>query len=168
MVFYILLIIFLLAIIYLLLVPIVFYIDTSTNQYFIKIKGLLKASIEPDEAEIFKIHFKVFFFNFFVYPLQKKKRSKTKAVKTNTSKKRGDKRIPFKKVFRVLKSFKIKQFQLDIDTGDCISNSKLYPIFAFLNFYRGHHLGVNYEGRNKILLSVENRPIRMIRSFINI
>lgn len=143
------------------------FIDTSTNQYYIKIKGLVKASIEADELEIFKVRLNVFFLNFYVYPL-KKRQVKDKKVKAKTVKKKRFKSVPFKKTVRVIKTFKVRQFQLDIDTGDCISNSKLYPVFAFLNFYKGHHFDVNFEGRNSVLLSVENRPIRIIRSFINI
>lgn len=56
---------------------------------------------------------------------------------------------------------------MNIDTGDCIANSKLYPVFSFLSYqFGGFH--VNYKGQNTLVLAVENRPIRIIKSFFNI
>jgi hypothetical protein len=158
----------LLMIIYLLLVPIILFIDTSTNQYFIKVKGIAKASIESDKLEVFKIRLKVFFFNFYFYPLKNNRLVKLNKDKKKVVKKKNFKWAHFTKVLRVVRSFKIKQFQLDIDTGDCIINSKLFPVFAFLNFYNHTHCSVNFESRNSVLLSLENRPIRIIKSIINI
>lgn len=167
MLLYILSILLLLLIVYVLFVPVTLVIDTSTHQYYIKVKGLAKASIEADEHEIIKIRLRAFRFDFFFYPLKVRSGDKsdksTKAVKQSTRKS-----IPVKKVVRVLKSFEVVDFQLDIDTGNCIANAKLYPVFAFLNFYSRSALNVNFEGRNRVLLSIQNRPIRIIRSFINI
>ena len=167
MLLYIFSILLLLLIVYVLFVPITLVIDTLSHQYYIKVKGLAKACIKADEYEIIKIHLRAFRFDFFFYPLKirsgDKSEKSTKAVKKRTSKS-----ISAKKVWRVLRSFEVKYFQLDIDTGNCISNAKLYPVFAFLNFYSKSTLNVNFEGRNSVLLDVENRPIRIIRSFINI
>jgi hypothetical protein len=55
---------------------------------------------------------------------------------------------------------------LDVDTGNCIQNAKLYPAFAFLN----HHVGtfhINFEGRVNMVLHMQSRPINIIKSFIN-
>lgn len=90
-----------------------------------------------------------------------------RSKQTKKTKKKRSKDINFKTLLRVLKSFKVRQFQIDIDTGNCISNAKLYPVFAFLNYYKGG-FNINFENRNKVLLSIENRPIRIIKSFINI
>ncbi|WP_273565695.1 hypothetical protein [Maribacter halichondriae] len=64
-------ILFFLAVIYLLLVPIILYIDTTTNQYYIQLLGLAKASIQGDKEELICIRLKVFFLNFSLYPLRK-------------------------------------------------------------------------------------------------
>jgi len=165
---YILSILLLLIIVYLLLVPIRFFIDTSSNQYFIQAKGLAKASIVADEQEFIKINLKVFFFSFNFYPLKKEYSSQSKKVIKKVAKKNRKKSLSFKTVLRVIKTFKVRQFRVDIDSGDCISNSKLYPVFAFLNYYKSNNFNVNFEGRNTVLLSIENRPIHIIKSFINI
>jgi len=147
--------------------PIVMVIDTRGNQYYIHLKGLAKANVVNDEKEIFKIKLKVLFFNFNFYPLNKKTKVLYDNEKKKKPKKRYSKQVSFKTGLRVLKSFKIKQFDMNLDTGDCICNAKLYPIFAFLNHYRGG-FHINFQGRNHLILVLENRPIRIIKSFINI
>lgn len=59
--FLLILLLLLLVFLYLLLVPVILFMDTSTNLYFIQIKGLAKATIEADEKALIKINLKVFF-----------------------------------------------------------------------------------------------------------
>jgi hypothetical protein len=129
-------------------------------------KGLIKAQLLADEKEIFKIRLKIFFFNFNVYPLRKEKSSKPKKKQVKQEVKRSKRSLEFKKVVRVIKSFQIKKFHLDLDTGDCTNNAKLYPAFAFLN-YMNIDCNINFTGRNSLILAIENRPIRIIKSIIN-
>lgn len=160
------LIVLLLVVIYLLVMPIVLLIDTTTDQYFIQFRGLAKASLEAHEEEILRVKLKVFFLKFYFYPLKKInfkwrfKRAKKEGEKPN-------KRINFKTGFRLLKSFRIKRLIVDIDTGDYITNAKLYPVAAFLKHYSGN-INVNFEGRNKLVICIQNRPINIIKSFINL
>lgn len=161
-------ILFLLLLFYLSMMPIVLYIDTKSNQYYIQAKGLVKASIESHEEELISIKLKVFFLSFYFYPLRhivlgKNKKTEDKAI----SKKKKSKGIDFVKFLRMVKSFKVKKFLFDIDTGDCILNAKLYPLFAMLNFRAGGFM-VNFEGRNRVELHIYSRPIYLIKSFINL
>ena len=148
------------------MVPIVFCIDTQTNEYYIKIKGLAKVSVEGDARSVLRLKMNVFFFKYYFYPLKYKFKEKKKNS--------GDrnmieiiKKDGFRKGIRILKSFKVKKLLLDIDTGDCILNAKLFPVFAFLNYYVGN-FSVNFENRNQMVLYIQNRPINIIKSFINI
>jgi len=68
---------------------------------------------------------------------------------------------------RFLKSFKVKKLLLNIDTGNCILNAKLYPFFSLLNYQIGN-FSINFQGRNRLALEVENRPIDIIKSIINL
>jgi len=157
------LILLLLLLLYLLLMPIVLFIDTATNQYYIQLKWLAKASIEKHLEGLIRIKLKIAFLNFYFYPLRKKSSSKDKKlVNENTVKKR--KRIGIKKILRMLRSFKVKRFLIDIDTGDCMTNAKLYPVYGLLNYGIGS-FNINYEGRNRLALFMENRPIYIIKSF---
>jgi len=158
------LILFLLLILYFLFIPIIIFIDTATNQYYIQLKGLAKASVEKHLEELIRIKLKVVFFDFYFYPLRKKSPVKAKKlVKKSSVKKR--KQIGLKKIFRMLRSFKVKRFLIDIDTGDCMTNAKLYPIYGLLNYGIGT-FNINYESRNRMVLYMENRPIYILKSFI--
>lgn len=158
------LVVFLLLIVYLLLVPIVLFIDTDTNTYYIKLKGLATASIEKHELEIIRIKLKIPFYQFYYYPF-KKKSSLIQKKLVKRGKVNRWKRMRIQKIVRMLRSFKVKRFMIDIDTGNCITNAKLFPIFGFLNYQIGI-FNINFEGRNRMALHLENRPIYIIRSFI--
>ncbi len=152
-----------LSIIYVLLTPIIVCVDTDENQYFIQLKGILKASLEPMKDEIFRVKLTVLFFNFYVYPLKYRfPKNIDKKVK-RTVKKRS---IEFRKILRVLNSFKIKKMLLNIDTGDWTLNAKLYPLFYFSKYGKGN-FRINFQGRNQLVLHIQNRPINIIKSYIN-
>jgi len=144
--------------------PIVFFVDTNTNQYFVQLKGLVKVSIEQHKGEILRLKLTFLFMNFYFYPLQYLwiKEEKETAIKHSKNRKIGT-----KKVIRILKSFKVKKLLLNIDTGNYILNAKLYPIFLLLNYQIGN-FNINFQGRNRLVLEVENRPIDIIKSIINI
>lgn len=151
-----------------LFIPIVLYIDTETEQYYVRLGALAKASVEADETEIILIKLKVAFLRFNFYPLRFDEKPKEKKSKVkHKPHKRGMKGYKaIRKGLKVLRTFTIKRLLVDIDTGDCISNAKLYPLAALLD-YRLGGFHVNFEGRNRLALQLENRPIYMIRSFIN-
>ncbi len=149
-----------------LFIPINIYINTESNQFYAELKGLAKASIEPDEHELFRIRLKVPFKDFYFFPL-KALIGPQKKEKKNKKRSKSRKKFTPKTILKLIRSFKIKKCDLDMDTGNCITNAKLYPLFAFLN----HHFGgfhINFEGRNHALLLVRNRPIYIIKSFINL
>ncbi len=152
---------------YLLLMPIILSIDTANNEYFIQLKGLASAYIEPHEEEILRVKLNVFFMRFYFFPIDEIiKRNKVKKIKPKKHKTKRRKHLGIHKGLQVLKTFKVKQFAIDMDTGDVIQNSKLYPAFAFLNYYKGG-FNINFEGRNRLVVRLQNRPIDIIKLFIN-
>lgn len=157
---------FILLIVYLLLVPIILVVNTNSNEYYLQIKGLAKASVESDEKKIIKIKLKLFFFNYCFYPLMYKVNDQNKKIESKKKKKKKMK-IGFKTTLKLLKSFKVKKLMVDIDTGDCILNAKLFPVFGFLNYHVGN-FKVNFEGRNQLVFQMQNRPLNIIKSFINV
>ncbi|WP_350285345.1 hypothetical protein [uncultured Croceitalea sp.] len=144
-----------------LLLPMELYVDTAKNQYYFTFRGLAKMWLESDPTEILKIGLKVFFYTHYFYPLRKKK--KTKQLKKRNKKR---KRWPIGQIWALLRTFKLKRFWLDVDTGDCILNAKLYPLFSFASFY-GLPCHINYNDTNRMVLQVQNRPIDLLKSFIN-
>lgn len=160
------LLVFILILVGLLFIPINIYVDTRRNLYYAELKGLARASIEPDKIEVIRIRLKIPFKVFYFFPLKawnslkKKKKRKTEKGSKNRN------RFTPKTILRLIRSFRVKEWKLDLDTGDCITNAKLYPLFALLN-YRFGGFNINYEGRNHALLLLRNRPISMIKLFIN-
>ena len=152
---------------YLLLMPIILSINTRTNDYFIQLKGLAKANIETHEDELIRIKLKVFFLTFYFFPIDEYyKRKRAKKLKPKKLKTKSRKHLDLNQGLQVLKTFKVKQFAIDIDTGNVITNAKLYPAFAFLNYHIGGFY-VNFEGRNQLAVRIQNRPIDIIKVFIN-
>jgi hypothetical protein len=78
-------VLFLSLLFYLLLTPIDLFIDTDSNQYYIQLRGLAKASVEQHKADFLRIKLHIFFMNFYFYPLTyiglTKKKSKIKKKK---------------------------------------------------------------------------------------
>jgi len=157
---------FLLLLVSLLLVPIIICIDTASDEYYFELQGLIKVNIEKHETEIFRIRLHVLFMTFYMYPLKKKKLNKQKKENKKLVTKPKT-HITFNRFFKILKTFKIKRFFINIDTGNCILNAKLYPLFALLNYYTGNFY-INFQGRNQLVLLVKNRPIDIIKSLINL
>jgi hypothetical protein len=155
--------VFVLLIGFLLFMPILICIDTDKALYYIKLKGLVTIGIEADKAEILQIKVHVFFKDFYFYPLRQKKHDKKKPQKMGPKQKKSP---GLTKVLRVVQSFKVTRFYVDMDTGDCLMNAKLYPLFALLKYKYGA-FNINFDGRVKLLVHIENKPIRILRSFIN-
>lgn len=161
MVGFIVLLLFVCVLIGLLLMPINLYLNTKYNQYYLTIGDFVKVWLEGDKEEILKIGLKIFFYRHFFYPLRKREIPEQKKKKT---KKR--KTWSVRKVSSLITSFKLKRFWLDIDTGDSIMNAKLYPLFSFANYY-GIPCHINFNDTNLLVVHLQNRPINMIKSFIN-
>lgn len=155
----------LLLLVSLLLVPIIVYVDTASNQYYVQLQGLIKMNLEKDDVEIFRIRLHFLFMKFYIYPLKKKRLNKQKKDKEKYLTK-PKKHLSFTRIFKILKTFKTKEFYLNIDTGNCILNAKLYPLFALLNYNTGN-FHINFQGRNQLVLIIKNRPIDIIKSIIN-
>ena len=152
-----------LSIFFVLFTPINLWIDTDKNQYFIQLKGVAKASLEPMKEEVFRVKLTILFFDFYLYPLKYKFQNNAEKKVKRTVKKTS---IEFKKILRILNSFKIKKMLLNIDTGDWTLNAKLYPLFYFSNYGKGN-FRINFQGRNQLVLHIQNRPIDIIKSYIN-
>jgi integrase len=160
----ILIVLFISLVIYLLFTSLSVFIDTSANRYCLELKGIFSINAESHASEILIFRLHIFFFDFIFYPLRPNKKKK---IKTKKKYKKSKFFLTFKQVYRIIKSCKIKRFFMDIDTGDCITNARLYPAFALLN-YKGANFNINFEGRNKLVVHIQNRPIYIIKSFINL
>ncbi len=151
---------------FLLFTPIVLFIDTSTNQYFVQAKGVVKASILPDEKEFIKVRCKIFFYTFYFFPLRKRKKKIGEKSADTKKKKKKNRRFNARKIGEVLRSFRLKRLELQLDTGDYVLNAKLVPVFVFLNYKLGN-FAINFQGKNHFAMELQNRPVYLIKSFIH-
>lgn len=69
--------------------------------------------------------------------------------------------ISFKKIKALLKSFKIKEFDVSICFSDMTVNGILYPVFYLFGFYLKKKITINFIEENKIILVLENNLARM-------
>ncbi|MEJ2163676.1 MAG: hypothetical protein P8X60_10320, partial [Robiginitalea sp.] len=68
-------------------------------------------------------------------------------------------------VNRLMRSFKVRRFRMEIDTGDPVLNAKLYPLFFHLERHAGS-IRLNFINRNHLLLQITNRPINLLKAII--
>lgn len=96
--------------------------------------------------------------------LMKKRSKKVVPGKKREKPQRLKKSRLIKKMLCVLKTFKIRQWKIAIDTGDPIRNAQLFPV----NFFpgAGEHVIVNFYAENYLVLEISNRPLKMIIAFL--
>ena len=162
MILYVVILFVVLLILGLLFVPIQIYIDTDASRYFVKVKGLAKINLEPDDKEIVRVRMRILFFERSFYPITKPPKPKEKVARQKTRPKR---RLKFRKMVRLVRTFEIRSFAVEMDTGDYLANAKMYPLFVLLNQYVGS-FHINFQDRNRLLMDMRNRPIRMIKSIV--
>lgn len=68
-----------------------------------------------------------------------------------------------KKMIRVIKTFRITEWKLSIDTNDYCLNAKMYPLSFITPALQ--HLHINFSDENYLLLKIRNRPWKMIYAF---
>jgi len=153
----------LLAVIGILFIPMQFYVNTLNHLYFARIGHLAKAYLEGDEKEIIRLRIRFFGLQFFWYPL-KLKRSRKRVENPNEKVKKRKPRA--QRIFQLIKAFKVYDFEMNVDTGNYVTNAQLYPVFGFFN----HHIAkcqINYEGNNSLIIDIRSRPITVLKSFIH-
>ena len=152
--------------VYLLLMPLELCIDSYQGKYYFQMGFLARVSVEKDPVEFLRLHLRVLFMNFFWRPSDFRKWSRQK--KKTTIKKKGSKmrKLTLAQGKRLLRTFRVKAFRLELDTGNPVLNAQLFP-FSYLPGQQVGGVGINFLGRNNILLQITNRPIYILNAFIN-
>jgi len=139
-----LLLLLLVFIIWMLVTPMIFRIDTESGVMSFKIWGLGQASLIWIEREpVLVLH--IFWWKKRLYPYtwKKKTEQEEKPSKEKKRKKRSG-YFTFRRARKLLKSFRVKEFRLNLDTEDVILNAYLFPFFYFLN-RKNIHTTINYK-----------------------
>ncbi len=158
-----LLIILLLGLGWLLVAPIVLKIDTQQDIGYLKWKGIagLRLLILADDIVL---RVQVFFWKKDFYPLSYSPKSGNTKQESKPVKKKKT-LVSWRKGKRLLQSFTVRTFQLDLDTDDFVQNSYLFPVFYFLS-HEGRQLRINYSGHLALKIEVHNRLFSLLKAWL--
>ena len=150
----------------LLFAPIRLVIDTPEDRYEISWAYVVYGTVIPIESDI-QLRLSVFGFRKSWNVVELAARPSKKKEKKEKEKKKKKKRRKFSPYLipQILKSFKVKQLKADIDFDSVYWNAWLYPagqIFRTENI----QCSTNFEGRNVLVLEIENRPVWLVQNFI--
>ena len=159
---YILAFIFLLIIL-ILISPLRLTIDTISNTYSVRWKGIIQVKLVTENQEpVINLQMLAFTKNINLsHTINKKKVEK----KDNKYKSKKSKKVSFQKMKQLLRTFTIKTFYVNLDFDNYILNSYLFPIFFFLTS-QNRSLHINYTGNNEIQLILENRPYKILSAYL--
>ena len=156
----------LLLLCWLLFSPFLLELDTASSSARFTWWGIGAASVWYEGG--WWIYFRIFFFHKKMSLGKRRGRRKERGENTERRKentRKGDKKhFPFYKMVNCLKTFRIKEWKLAIDTGDYALNARLYP----LNFLPGmkDHLDINFTDRNYCFIKLVNAPWKILYAFI--
>jgi hypothetical protein len=153
---------FVLVILYVLFAKICLEINSITDVYQLSFRGLASVAIISKEDNLV-LKLKIFvwrkYFNLLDLPKNVSKESPETKVKIR-------KELPINKLWFVLKSFKIKRCELNLDLGNNQWNGILFPVFYVLETKYNRPLRINFLNENSIVLKIENNLARILWVFI--
>lgn len=152
---------------WILIAPLELYINSTKNQYQLQWKGIARIEWLPAPDDIL-IRLRIFFWERVYHPLTMatKRKIKTEDKSKSIKQKKGWSLKKWKrKIINILNSFHVEKLRVDLDTGDYVYNSYLYPIFWILN--KGDtQLNINYTGESEILVVIKNRLYRILKALL--
>jgi len=157
----------LLLLCWLLFSPFLLELDTATSSARFTWWGIGTASVWYEGG--WWMYFRILFFH------KQMRLNKRRGVNTE---RRGEKRrsenegkrkkpkshFPFYKMVKCLRTFRIKEWKLSVDTGDYALNARLYPLNFVPEFQ--HHLDINFMDRNEGSIKLVNAPWKILYAFI--
>lgn len=75
-------------------------------------------------------------------------------------------KFQIRKAIPLIRSFRINEFFLTIDTGNMQLNGMLYPLFVWLTNTSRKTFIVNFLDDNRLILQIENKLAWIIRAYI--
>lgn len=77
--------------------------------------------------------------------------------------------IPYslQKVFAVIRSFRVKQCFINIDTGNMQLNGLLYPLLIWLTWRSRKQVQINFTGETEVVVKLQNNLARMAWAWLS-
>ena len=152
---------------YLLLAPFKIIIDSHKGYLMLGWNRWLKASVSPDDDYLgIQVDFPFWKKHFLIEKMILQRAAIKKKEPKRTKSKFHFMKFSWKKVQRILKRVKIKEFAWSLDTNDFIRNAYLVPIFELMSYRTGYHSHINFIGKNEIRFRAESRIINMLMASI--
>lgn len=156
---------------FLLLTPLYLFISTPESRYEAGLRGLFKVWVETGTNELPHLYFRMLFFKRGIRLQWSQKSPTEKSVKQSFWQRlrrfrfkpgrvvfnRKKAWLVLKLFWKIIRSFRLKQLRLNIDTGDVVRNAQLIPVFSVF-YQRSQHiqLSINYTDTNEFILRIEN------------
>lgn len=158
--------IFLAILSYLLFAPIYLEIDTTAGIYGLRLHHLVSGAIILKDYRL-KLDLRIAWWKkqFDLFAVKPKKKEPEKIIPAKQ--KSRHRRISFKTIRAIVKTFKVNIFRVNIDTDNVQLNGLLYPAFYAMSRFSGRHMMVNFAGNNEIVIKIENNLARVIRAYIS-
>ena len=169
---------------WLLISPLVLYVNSITGKYYLELWRIIRVRVVFDDSHLVFLRIRLFFIPFRLYPIkgmfkkQKKKKAKAEQEEQKPEKKKTEKKkkVPgFSMVKRLMatliKSFTIRQLYVNADTTNYPLNAWLFQVTSYLSERKKKvDLNVNFKGEYQVVLHVHFRMIvfvfYVIKSFI--
>lgn len=166
---WIILILVFLLVLWALWAPITLFIDSTQSEYRITWGRVLEVVGLADKDWKVYLQIRVFFYTTTI-PLFPGTSGRKKPHRKKPAKKKKPGTLSFQKVFgagkRILRSFNIIQWEVDIDTDDYVLNAYLWPFFYLLTRTKGGYWNINFEGRMLFKCIIQNRLARIGWAFL--
>lgn len=155
-----------LVILYLMTAPVVFEVDSERDLYRVRFHRIASAGMRMTGSSLF-VDINVFGWKKPIDLFQPGTRTdKTLNAQRQRVRKNVRRRIPFRKVLAIIRSFKINKCRVIIDTGDMPVNGMLFPVCYWVSKASGRKVEVSFTGENVILLEIQNSMARMLSAYV--
>lgn len=154
-----------LFIVWLLTAPLYMEIDTRVPEANLRWKSIGRCRIWYQEEWLLYVQapFYRHTFRLAAFSSQKKKPAEKVKRKTNPAQRKNTLR-KLQKGWQVLRSCKVQQWQLSIDTGDHTKNAQLYPLSFYPAVYG--HLRISFTNENYFFIRIRNQLWRMLVAYL--
>lgn len=132
-------------------------IDSIRNLFRLRFGRMVRADLSIKES-LFKIDLYFLGIPIKIDPYKGTKKAPGEIKQVKTKKKVN---INFRKIMAVLKSFRVKEFYMNIDTGNEQSNGMLFPVFLGLSYISKRNISINFIDQNDFKLIIQNNAARV-------
>lgn len=153
---------------WLLFSPLILQVNTVQNEYKLRWWGLGSASVVPVKDDLLlRLHLPFWYKDFSLIKLLFVKSTQNKPTRTREAvgKRKSKWRFTWTRFCRILRSFRVLYFRMELDTDDYVTNAFLYPVCSYWNTPT-KYVAVNFQGRNQCAFRIQNRLWSVLMALI--